>query len=409
MAGAVLDCFQGIPDHADPIFDQVTDDLRGLSSGLSAGQVLRCDPNYFPIRAELPSSGIPAITSLNYLKALVLKAYRRFAIEDVPVPVWQADEVLVRVRACGICGSDVHGIDGSSGRRIPPIIMGHEAAGEIAQVGSAVTNWKIGDRVTLDSTVSCGQCWYCQSGKINLCENRRVLGVSCGEYRRHGAFAEFVAVPQRILYRVPSDITFAQAAMVEAVSVAVHAVKRTPLSPGASVAVVGTGMIGLLVVQALRAAGCGPIIALDLEESKLQLAKKFGATSTLKADEPNTLEKIRGWTDGRGVDAAFEVVGLPQTVKTAIESVRKGGSVTLVGNLKPLVDLPLQSVVTREITLLGTCASAGEYPACLELIARGKINVTEFISATAPLEDGAAWFERLYAGEKGLMKVLLKP
>ena len=343
------------------------------------------------------------------MKALVLKEYRRFALEDFAVPTLQPDEVLVRVRACGICGSDVHGMDGSSGRRIPPIIMGHEAAGEIAEVGSGVTGWQTGDRVTFDSTVYCGDCWFCRRGKINLCDNRRVLGVSCGDYRRHGAFAEFVAVPQRILYRLPDNLSFEQAAMVEAVSVAVHAVKRTPLAEDAVTVVVGTGMIGLLVVQALRAAGCQKVIALDLDESRLLLASKLGATHTMKADDPGLLEKIRALTGGRGADAAFEVVGLPQTVKTAIESVRKGGSVTLVGNLKPQVDLPLQAVVTRELTLIGTCASAGEYPACLELIAGGQINVTEFISATPPLAEGAQWFERLYAGEKGLMKVLLKP
>jgi L-iditol 2-dehydrogenase len=343
------------------------------------------------------------------MKALVLKEYRQFAIEDFPVPTLQPNEVLVRVRACGICGSDVHGMDGSSGRRIPPIVMGHEAAGVIAEIGSAVTGWKKDDRVTFDSTVSCGECWYCRRSEINLCENRRVLGVSCGEYRRHGAFAEYVAVPQRILYRLPDNLSFEQAAMVEAVSVAVHAVERTPLELNGAVAVVGTGMIGLLVVQVLRARGCGKIIAIDLDEEKLALASRLGATHTIKASETDLQERIRALTAGRGADAVFEVVGLPATVKTAIESVRKGGSVTLVGNLKPQAELPLQAVVTRQITLIGTCASAGEYPACLDLIASGKVNVTEFISATPPLEEGASWFERLYAGEKGLMKVLLKP
>ncbi|HXS68301.1 MAG TPA: galactitol-1-phosphate 5-dehydrogenase [Candidatus Polarisedimenticolia bacterium] len=342
------------------------------------------------------------------MKALVLKEYRQFAIEDFPVPTLQPHEVLVRVRACGICGSDVHGMDGSSGRRIPPIIMGHEAAGMIAEIGSGVTGWKKGDRVTFDSTVSCGECWYCRRGQINLCENRRVLGVSCGEYRRHGAFAEYVAVPQRILYRLPINITYEQAAMVEAVSVAVHAVERTPLTLNASVAVIGTGMIGLLVVQVLRARGCGQIIAVDLDEGKLKLASRFGATQTVKVNESD-FEKGGVVRFTSGVDAAFEVVGLPATVKMAVDCVRKGGSVTLVGNLKPQVELPLQSVVTRELTLIGTCASAGEYPACLDLIASGKVNVTEFISATPPLEEGAQWFERLYSGEKGLMKVLLKP
>jgi L-iditol 2-dehydrogenase len=343
------------------------------------------------------------------MKALVLKGYRQFGVEDFPTPVLRPGEVLVRIRACGICGSDVHGMDGSSGRRIPPIIMGHEAAGEIAGVGLGVTGWKEGDRVTFDSTVCCGDCWYCRRSQVNLCENRRVLGVSCADYRQHGAFAEYVAVPDRILYRLPDRLNFEQAAMVEAVSVAVHAVQRTPLPAKATVAVVGTGMIGLLVVQALRVAGCGRIIAMDLDEGRLRLATRLGATQSIKADDPEWLAKVRAFTAGRGADAAFEVVGLAATVKTAIESIRKGGTVTLVGNLKPQVDLPLQSVVTRELTLIGTCASAGEYPACLDLIANGKINVTELISATAPLEEGAQWFERLYAGEKGLMKVLLRP
>src|SRR5690242_19141852 len=154
----------------------------------------------------------------------------------------------MRVRACGFCVPDVHVLDGSSGRRIQPFVMGHEAAGVIAEIGSAVKRWSKGDRVTFDSTVSCGECWYCRRGEINLCENRRVLGVSCGEYRRHGAFAEFVAVPARILYRLPENLSFEQAAMVEAVSIAVHAVERTPLTLNASVTVIGTGMIGLLVV-----------------------------------------------------------------------------------------------------------------------------------------------------------------
>jgi L-iditol 2-dehydrogenase len=343
------------------------------------------------------------------MKALVLQEYKKFAVEELAVPTPQAGEVLVRVRACGICGSDVHGMDGSTGRRIPPLVMGHEAAGEIAATGPGVADWQAGDRVTFDSTIYCGACWFCRRGEVNLCDNRQVLGVSCGDYRRQGAFAEYIAVPQRCLYRLPDNLTFEQAAMVEAVSVAVHAVARTPGLLDATVVVVGVGMIGLLVVQALRVAGCRQIIAIDLAEERLELARRYGATATFQAEEADLAAKIRALTDGRGADAAFEVVGLSSTLQTAIAGVRKGGSVTLVGNLQPQVDLPLQAVVTRQLTLIGTCASAGEYPACLDLIARGQINVTEFISATPPLAEGAQWFARLYAGEKGLMKVLLKP
>jgi len=186
------------------------------------------------------------------MKALTLADYKRLVYEDVPDPPIADDEVLVRVRACGICGSDVHGMDGSTGRRRPPIIMGHEAAGVIAELGKQVKDWKEGDRVTFDSTISCGACWYCQRGLVNLCDHRRVLGVSCEDYRQHGAFAEFVALPHRILYRLPDSVSFEQAAMVEPVSVAVHAVERTPISLGDTAVVMGVGMIGLLVVLPAR-------------------------------------------------------------------------------------------------------------------------------------------------------------
>ena len=142
------------------------------------------------------------------MKALVLKQYGHLEYEDVPEPHVGPNDVLIEVRACGICGSDVHGLDGSTGRRIPPVIMGHEAAGVIAEVGSGVSGWRRGDRVTFDSTIYCGECHFCRRGMINLCDNRRVLGVSCDEYRQNGAFAEYVAVPQHILYRLPEGLTF---------------------------------------------------------------------------------------------------------------------------------------------------------------------------------------------------------
>jgi L-iditol 2-dehydrogenase len=343
------------------------------------------------------------------MKALILKDYRRLSMEDVPVPTIGPHDVLVRVRACGICGSDVHGLDGSTGRRRPPIIMGHEASGEIVEAGAAVTGWKAGDRITMDSTIFCGQCWHCQRGEFNLCDERRVLGVSCEDYRRDGAFAEYVAVPGHILHRLPDGLSFEHAAVAEAVSVAVHAVHNAKLEPGASVAVVGSGMIGLLIIQVLRIAGCSQITAVDLDDSRLNLAQRLGATSVVNPGSLSAPAAIRQMTGGRGADAAFEVVGLSTTLGTALECVRKGGRVILIGNLEAKVELPLQSVVTREVTLIGSCASAGDYPESLDLIASGKVDVASFISATAPLEEGAAWFERLYAGEKGLMKVLLKP
>jgi len=315
--------------------------------------------------------------------------------------------VLVRVRACGVCGSDVHGYDGSTGRRIPPLVMGHEAAGVIERIGSQVTGFEPGDRVTFDSTVSCGQCEFCRRGQINLCDRRTVLGVSCGDYRRHGAFAEYVAVPARIVYRLPDALPFEHAALIEAVSVAVHAVGLKVPTPADHVVVIGSGMIGLLVIQTLREKGCRTILAVDIDPRRTAMAMSLGATAAIDG-RGDVLQLVRDATGG-GADHTFEVVGLRETVLTAVRSVRKGGTVTLVGNLTPSVELPLQEIVSRQLTLLGSCASSGEYPACIDLMTRGAIDVAPLISATAPLEEGPGWFERLHHGDGHLMKVILRP
>jgi L-iditol 2-dehydrogenase len=343
------------------------------------------------------------------MKALVLQEYNRFEYRDVPDPPIGPEDVLIRVKACGICGSDVHGMDGSTGRRIPPVIMGHEAAGVIAETGANVTDWQKGDRVTFDSTIYCGKCYFCRRGWINLCDNRRVLGVSCDEYRQDGAFAEYVVVPQHILYRLPEGLSFERAAMVEALSIALHALSRTPISLNDAAVVVGAGTIGSLIIQALRAAGCGHIIAVDLDQNRLDLACKLGADEALQADSVDVVARVRKRTSNRGADIAFEVVGIPATLSLSIQCLRKGGSLTLIGNLSPTAELLWQSVVVRELTLSGSCASCGEYPACLDMIARDRINVDAVISTVAPLAGGAAWFERLYQGEPGLMKVILTP
>jgi L-iditol 2-dehydrogenase len=287
--------------------------------------------------------------------------------------------------------------------------MGHEAAGVIRELGDNVADWAVGDRVTFDSTLSCGMCRFCRRGEINLCDNRRVLGVSCDEFHRDGAFAEYVAVPRNILYRLPDGLTFEHAAMVEPVSIAVHAVQRVPVRLGDTAVVVGTGMIGLLAVQAARLAGCGRIIAVDVERSKLDLALELGADWALSPRETDVPAAVRRSTQERGADVAFEAAGFQDTVSLAVATVRKGGSVGLIGNLTPEVRLSLQAVVTRELTLYGSCASRGEYPACLEMIARGTIQVAPLISATVGLSEAADWFGRLYAKESGLMKVIVRP
>jgi L-iditol 2-dehydrogenase len=343
------------------------------------------------------------------MKALLLSAYNQLELQDLPSPIPGPDELLIQVSACGICGSDVHGYDGSTGRRIPPIVMGHEASGVVTSVGSDVRDFAPGDRVTFDSTVYCGECVYCLRGEVNLCDNRQVVGVSTPDFRRAGAFAEYVTVPERIVYRLPDDLSFVEAAMLEAVAVAVHAVAVTNLAGGETVLVIGAGMIGLLIVQALKAAGSERVLVADVDASRLKVAQEAGADATILASGDAIEREVLRLTDGFGADAVLEAVGRDETVSAAVNAVRKGGTVTLVGNITPTVTLPLQKVVSRQIRLQGSCASSGEYPASIGLVSAGKIKVKPLITSIAPLEEGAQWFERLHAREPNLMKIVLDP
>jgi L-iditol 2-dehydrogenase len=343
------------------------------------------------------------------MNALLLSKYKHLEIANLPVPVPEPFDVLVQVAACGICGSDVHGYDGTSGRRIPPLVMGHEAAGIVAAIGSEVTGFAVGDRVTFDSTVYCGVCTFCRKGEVNLCDDRQVVGVSCGDYTRAGAFAEYVAVPARIVYKLPESLAFAEAAMLEAVSVALHAVAVSKLEGEETALIIGAGMIGLLTLQAAHAAGCSRVFVADIDTTRLKSATELGADKTLLASGEALTQEILQLTAGRGVDVVFEAVGRNETVTTAIDCVRKGGTVTLIGNISAQVDLPLQKVVSRQIRLQGSCASCGEYPEAMKLMSAGRIRVGPLITAVAPLSDGPAWFDRLHSGEPNLMKVVLDP
>lgn len=344
------------------------------------------------------------------MKALVMEQYKEFVYKDVPTPTPCEREVLVRVKACAVCGSDVHGMDGSTGRRRPPLIMGHEASGQIEAVGSGVKGFKPGDRVTFDSTVYCNQCKYCRAGMVNLCAARRVLGVSCEDYHMDGAFAEYISVPEYVLYNLPDEVSYQQAAMVEPLAIAYHAATRTPIVPGTSVVIVGVGTIGMLTLQVVRSMGARPLIAVDIDDEKLRAALRNGASAAVNSKDADAINQILAYSEDRGgVDVAVDATGIGTTADLCLRSVAKNGRVVLVGNLAPTIEFPLQWVVTRQISLFGSCASAGEYGECLKLIAEKKVNVEALISKAVPLKDGHEWLNRIYNGEKGLNKILLLP
>ncbi len=343
------------------------------------------------------------------MKALVLSEYKKMICTDVPCPEITPEEVLVRIKSCGICGSDIHGYDGSTGRRRPPVIMGHEASGIIEKTGARVTGWHAGDRVTFDSTIYCNECEPCRHGYVNLCENRKVIGVSCEDYRRDGAFAEFIAVPQHILYKLPDNVTYDQAAMIEPLSVAFHAANQALHPIGAAAAVVGAGKIGMLLIQTLRMFGFGMITAVKHSKDNADLIKDLGADLCLSDSKDDVRQIINKMTNGKGVDYVFEAAGNEKSINLCIDICKRNGDIILVGNSSPLVSLPLQAIVTKQLHLTGSCASSGEYAACLDAISRKTIDVDKLIGVRAPLSEGAYWFEKLYSEHGNNLKVILNP
>lgn len=343
------------------------------------------------------------------MKALIYTGPHSFEYSDFPDPQLGPDDVLVRVKACGICGSDVHGSTGETGRRLPPLIMGHEAAGIVEQLGKNVNGFEAGDRVCFDSTVYCNQCPPCREGRFNRCETRQVLGVSTPDFKRHGAFAEYVAVPWWIVSKLPDNMSFVQAALLEPVSIGVHAASRAPITPDDTVAVIGAGTIGLFILQAVRLRGPAKVIACDINEFRLGVAKKIGADKVVNPAKTDLKEAVLKETDNKGANVAIEAVGYGRTFQDAVLITKTGGHIVAVGNLESRAEFNPQELVARELTFTGSYASSGEFGDCIELVASGRIDVEPLISEVLPLSQGPRAFERLLKAEEDLLKIVLEP
>jgi L-iditol 2-dehydrogenase len=343
------------------------------------------------------------------LKALVYTKPYSLEYSDFPDPVVGDDDVLVRVKACGICGSDVHGFTGKTGRRIPPLIMGHEAAGIVEGFGKNVNGFEKGDRVCFDSTVYCNKCEACRSGLFNRCDRRQVLGVSVPEFKRHGAFAEYIAVPWWIVAKIPDELSFVDAALLEPASIGTHAANRAPISNDDTVVVMGAGTIGLFILQAAKLRGAARVIAVDINDFRLDIAKKLGAEKLINPLQSNLPDAILQETEGKGASVTLEAVGYAKTFADAVSITRMGGHVVAVGNLEKKAEFDLQQLVAKEHTFTGSYASSGEFRDCIGLVASGKINVEPLISDVLPLKDGPDAFDRLLKAEENLLKIVLEP
>jgi len=343
------------------------------------------------------------------LKALIYTKPYCFEYSDFPEPAMGDDDVLIRVKACGICGSDVQGFTGKTGRRIPPLVMGHEAAGIAESIGKNVKDFERGDRVCFDSTVYCNRCEQCQKGYYNRCENRQVLGVSTPDFKRHGAFAEYVAVPWWIVAKIPEHLSFTHASLLEPVSIGMHAANRAPISTNDTFVVIGAGTIGLFILQASKLRGAGMVFVSDINEFRLDTARKLGADVVVNPVKSDLRETIFRETKNKGADVTFEAVGYAKTFQDAISVTKTGGHLIAVGNVEKTAEFNLQELVARELTCKGSYASSGEFRDCIELVASGKIDVEPLISDVLPLEDGPSAFDRLLKAEENLLKIVLEP
>jgi L-iditol 2-dehydrogenase len=338
------------------------------------------------------------------MRALVYDGPERLRLEERADPQPSAGEVVVAVRASGICGSDVHGYLGTTGRRRPGVVMGHEAAGVVSGIGAGVTTLAPGDHVVLRSILPCGACEQCRRSQPNVCVNRRGLGMHLD-----GAYADAVVLPEDALLRMPAAVAFEDAALVEPLAVAMHAVAITPVAPGDAVAIIGAGPIGLLTLLAVRMLGVGPIHVTDRSPHRLEVARALGATSTSDVTQADAVSEILDATGGRGADVVFEAVGSSPTVDQSVRAARRGAQVTWIGNSDPRVELGMQDVVTKELTLRGAYGYVDEFDLAARAIADRRVDVRPLIEHRAPLDDAIPLFADLAHARLDAVKVILVP
>lgn len=322
------------------------------------------------------------------------RAREMLRVEEVPVPQCGSGEVLIKVKATGICGSDLHILEGITPTGFIPITLGHEFAGVVVEVGSQVVDWKPGDRVCVHSLISCDSCYNCRRGRESVCINRKALGIHLD-----GGLAEYVRVPARNLIRLPDSIPFDQGAIIsDAVATPYHAmVKRGGLSLGDSVAIFGVGGLGYHAILIALAAGATKIIAVDVLEESLERALAAGATDAINASKASPPEQIRMLTKGQGVDIAVECIGLKKTIADAASAVRPGGKVIAVGLGPESIQVQPPTVFVRsEIELVGSYwAERGEIEKLVDLVASGRLDLGNSITERITLEDVNIGLEHL--------------
>jgi L-iditol 2-dehydrogenase len=338
------------------------------------------------------------------MKAAVWHGERNIVIENLPKPVANQYEVVIRVKAAGICGSELHAYEGLSKRRTPPLVMGHEFAGIVEEIGKGVNRIKVGDRVTMEPAVPCGSCEACLTGRSNLCKARRHIGLDF-----QGAFAEYVKAPSLTLHKIPDPISFEEATLAEPLSAGLHAVSIAKVGGGDTILIIGAGVIGISCLIAARDKAKSVIIS-DVVKSRLEFARPLGADVMIDSSKIDPIDEVERFTNGRGVDAVIEAVGLETTVAQAISAVREGGRVTVIGLLDETIRFNIMKIVTREIQLSGSYGRTSEdFRNSLALLERRAPTIRGLITHKLPLEKASEGFETLSKQKHTSMKVILIP
>jgi len=336
------------------------------------------------------------------MKAAVFHGPYSIAVEDVPVPEPKPGQVLVRVRDCGICGSDVAAY--KTGMYEDGLIIGHEFAGEIAEVGEGVRGWQVGDRVTCNDVIPCGSCWFCHHNLPSQCEEMVMPGVS-----HPGACAEYAVVPAAGLFHLPDHVPFRRGALVEPLANALHAVRLSGLRVGDQVLILGAGPIGLCTLLAARLAGASHTFVTEISPTRAGVAAQLGADAVLDPTTTNLFSRLDELTHGHGVDIVFECAGVPQTLQDAITLVRKGGMIFVIALCESPVETDFMTVAMNELTIRGSYCGHEEFAISLDLVAQGRANVDPLVSHVVGIDDIVTQgFEALVRPSTQAVKVLVE-
>lgn len=315
---------------------------------------------------------------------------------DVPVPAITDTQVLIQVKAAGVCHSDILAFQGRHPYRVPPVITGHEAAGKVVATGRAVTRVKPGDRVAIEPHIGCGTCWYCQRHEYHVCPNKRLIGVGAWM----GVFAEYVMAEEPMCFRMPDGMSWEEGAAVEPFAVGLHAVRSANNAPGATAAVLGCGTIGMTVLLSLTLTGAGAIFATDVSAAKREMAVRLGAAAAFDPTATDPVQAVLERTGGLGVDAVFVNVSVPKVLQQGLQMCRRRGTVVDVAVFPGETPVPLWLVQNFERRLIGTAMYTGEdYDTTLREYAQGRLNLNSLISRRVPLQDSPAVIRRLAQGD----------